>query len=134
QSGALIPGAHVTVRNEINGVSQTTTTDSSGSYSFNNVPSGNSALFVESAGFQKFQLSNFYVGAGRRNEIDATLQVGSVAETVEVQAAPVSVNTESATIRSRAGKEVVAETKDLGDLFEYRVKDKITVGKNQSAL
>src|ERR1700738_74692 len=28
----------------------------------------------------------------------------------------------------------VAETKDLGDLFQYKLKDRVTIGKNQSAM
>src|SRR5207253_6759427 len=85
-AGAVIPGARVTVRNEETGASQVTTTDSRGHYSFSNVQAGNSALFVSSPGFKRYDLSNFYLGVGRTNEIDATLEVGPATETVEVQA------------------------------------------------
>ena len=48
------------------------------------------------------------------------------------------MNTESATlssVRSYAeGEEPEAEAKGLGDNFEYKLKQKITIGKNQSAL
>lgn len=136
--GAAIPNARVTVRNEETGSSQNTTTNAQGMYRFDNIQAGNSALFVDSPGFRRFQLTSFYLGTDRMNEIDARLEVGSTAEKVEVTAAPVQLNTESATLSSvrtyAEGEEPQAEAKGLGDNFEYRLKQKITIGKNQSAL
>jgi hypothetical protein len=134
-SGAAVAGARVTVRNEETGGSQTTTTDAQGVYHFYNVQAGNSALFIGMPGFQRFVLSNFYLGVGRMNDIDGTLQIGGSAETVEVQAAATQVQTESSEVSTVAARQhVEAEGKDLGDYFEYNVKQKITIGKNQSAL
>src|SRR5207253_9782002 len=95
-------------------------------YRFTNIRAGNSMLSVDAPGFQRFQLSNFYLGSARTNEINATLNVGAASETVEVSAAAVTVNTRNSV--------VAATPKDLGDLFEYSPKQKITIGKNQSAL
>lgn len=135
QSGAPIPGATVTARNEENGLSRTTTSDSRGHYLFNGMPAGNSSISVSSQGFNPFNLTNFYLGVGRTNEIDATLNVGSASETVTVSATPVALNTDSASISSRAETQGSdAEGKSIGDYFEYNVKQKITIGKNQSAL
>ncbi len=135
-SGAAVSGARVTVRNEETGVSQIATTDSRGHYHFSDLQAGNSALFVNSPGFQRFNLTNIYLGIGRNNEVDATLNVGAANETVEVQGgAPQMVNTETAEISSIAGKQVTeAEGKSAGDFFEYAIKQKISIGKNQSAL
>ena len=134
-SGSVVSGARVTVRNEQTGVSQSTTTDARGVYQFFNVPSGNAALFVDAPGFSRFQLSNFYVGVGRSNEINATLEVGAMNETVEVAASPRMLETSAASISGMAGKQhTEAEGKDLGDYFEYNIQHKITIGKNQSAL
>lgn len=134
-SGAPVVGARVTVRNDETGASQSTSTDGRGIYQFYNVPPGNSALFVDSPGFRKFELSNFYIGISRSNEIDAKLEVGSVSESVQVTASTPMMNTESAEVGTIAGKQhVEAEGKDLGDYFEYNVKQPITIGKNQSAM
>ena len=130
-SGAVVPGARVTVRNEVTGESQNTVANAQGIYRFNNVRAGNSMLSVESPGFQHFQLSNFYLGNLRTNEINAKLDVGSTSETVEVRAAPVTVNTQTAEVSSVVA---AANAKNLGDLFEYNLKQRITIGKNQSAL
>jgi hypothetical protein len=134
-SGAAVSGAHVTVRNEETGGAQVAYTDRQGRYSFSDIQPGNSAVFVNAPGFQRFNLSNVYIGVGRSNEIDATLSVGAANETVEVNGAPTVVNTESAevaTVASKQGSE--AEGKSAGDFFEYKVKEKINIGKNQSAL
>ncbi|PYV36158.1 MAG: hypothetical protein DMG22_00040 [Acidobacteria bacterium] len=135
QSGAGIPNAKVTLRNEESGASMTILTDSQGKYAFNNVQGGNSALFVESPGFQKYALSNIFLGFGRMNEINATLNVGTMAQTVEVRANAPSVNTESAGLAAVAEEEgPEAEGKAVGELFEYKIKEKVTLDKNQSAL
>lgn len=137
-TGAAITNAKVTVRNEETGSSQTTTTNVQGMYRFDNIQAGNSALFVDSPGFRRFQLTSFYLGTDRMNEIDARLDVGSVAENVTVAAQPVTLNTSSSSIASvrddAEGEEAEAEAKGLGDFFEYKLKQKITIGKNQSAL
>ena len=134
-SGAVVPGARVTVRNDETGASQNTATDARGVYQFYNVPPGNSALFVDSPGFKRFDLTNFYIGVGRSNEIDARLEVGAAEESVEVQASTARVETDSAEVSEIAGKQTVeAEGKDMGDYFEYNIKQPITIGKNQSAL
>jgi hypothetical protein len=133
--GVVVRGARVTVRNEETGVSQVTTTDARGHYNFTNIQAGNSAVFVDAAGFQRFNLTNIYLGIGRTNEVDATLNVGAASETVEVQAGSTQVETENAMLSTLAGRQVSeAEGKSAGDFFEYNIKQKITIGKNQSAL
>jgi hypothetical protein len=134
-SGAVLANARVTVRNEETGSSQVTTTDARGHYRFNDLQPGNSALFVSAPGFQRFNLSNVYIGIGRTNEIDATLNVGTSSETVEVTGAAPMLNTESASVSSIVAKQgSEAEGKSAGDFFEYKIRQKITIGKNQSAL
>lgn len=134
-SGATVSGAHVTVRNEETGVSQLSTTDAGGHYRFDDLQAGNSALFVNAPGFQRFNLTNVYLGVGRTNEIDATLNLGSGNETVEVHGSAPTINTSSASVAGIAGKQgSEAEGKSAGDFFEYKIKQRITIGKNQSAL
>jgi hypothetical protein len=134
-SGAAISGAQVTVRNEETGASQTTTSDANGNYHFYNVAAGNSALFVSSSGFRPFNLSNIYLGVGRVNEIQADLQLGTSAETVEVRAEAASINTSSAMLSTALSKQSAqAEGKGFGDFFQYEIKQSVTINKNQSAL
>jgi hypothetical protein len=136
-AGGVIAGARVTLRNEENGASQTTTTDANGQYQFYNIQGGNSALFATAPGFKRFELSNVYLGMGRTNEMNLKLEIGNVGSSVSVEAGVPQVQTSSASVSvsTLAGKQhVEAEGKDLGDYFEYNVKQPITIGKNQSAL
>jgi hypothetical protein len=134
-SGAIVAGARVTIRNEEAGGSQVATTDAQGRYRFNDIQPGNSALFVNATGFQRFNLANIYLGIGRNNEIDATLNLGTANEAVEVQGTAPTLNTESSEISTTVEKQgAEAEGKSAGDFFEYKIKQKITIGKNQSAL
>jgi len=134
-SGAIVAGARVTIRNEETGGSQVATTDTQGRYRFNDIQAGNSAIFVTATGFQRFNLANIYLGIGRNNEVDATLNVGTANETVEVQGTAPTLNTESAEMSATVEKQgAEAEGKSAGDFFEYKIQQKITIGKNQSAL
>lgn len=134
-SGAVISNARVTIRNEETGSAQVALTDRQGRYRFDSIQAGNSALFVSATGFQQFNLTNIYLGIARNNEIDATLNIGSTAETVEVQGTATTLNTEAASISGGMAKQSAeAEGQSAGDFFEYNVKQKITIGKNQSAL
>lgn len=133
-SGAAVSGARVTIRNDETGSSQVATTDAQGRYRFNDIQAGNAALFVNATGFQRFNLTNIYLGSGRNNEIDATLNIGSASETVEVQGQATVLNAETSMVSTVEKQGAEAEAKSAGDFFEYKVKQKITIGKNQSAL
>jgi hypothetical protein len=138
-SGAAIANARITLRNEETGASQSTTANAQGMYRFDNIQAGNSALYVDATGFRRFQLTSFYLGVDRMNEIDARLELGTSNESVMVTAgAPSQVETQDAEVSSirnyAEGEAPEAEAKGLGDNFEYQLKQRITIGKNQSAL
>jgi hypothetical protein len=60
-SGGVVAGAKVTLSNEATGVSITTTSSSSGEYSFSSVKIGRYSVLVEYSGFQKAQQNNITV-------------------------------------------------------------------------
>jgi hypothetical protein len=60
---------------------------------------------------------------GRTNEIHATLQLGSVSETVNVMAEATTVQASSAMVSSALSKQAAnAKGKGVGEMFEYSVK------------
>ncbi len=76
-----------------------------------------------------------YVGPGRNNPVNVTLSVGSVSETVTVEAGATVNNSTNTFLMSALRKQTSeAEGQKLGDYFQYTLKQKITVHKNQSAL
>lgn len=133
-SGAIVSNAQVTVRNTSTGATQNTSTDSQGMYRFYGVAAGPSTLTVASPGFMNYVM-NFYLNMNTANQVNANLRLGATNESVEVTATQPGVETESASVSALATKQqIAAAAKAVGDLFEYDVQQKITIGQNQSAL
>src|SRR5215475_4031157 len=95
-SGAIIVNAKVTVQNN-SGLQRSTATNESGYYTITNVPPGLYMVSAEAAGFQKYQSVNNKLDPASNLVVDATLSVGATTQTVEVSAAAVQLQTESAT-------------------------------------
>jgi len=97
-SGAVIPGAKVTLTNVGTNVVLTTATNETGNYTFTLIPVGNYDLRVEAQGFKVETVRNMRVEMAAQVRQDFTLDIGNVAETVEVSANAVLLNTENATL------------------------------------
>jgi hypothetical protein len=141
-SGAVVANASVVLRNSRTGAFQTTQSDSNGHYQFQNVQGGSSEITVESPGFQTTKIRT-NLRSRQGNRVDASLAVGGTTETVEVEAEAASVNVPKMAMpmngrnfaqMAQIQSEQVAQAQDLGDYFEYNIKQSITIGKNQSAL
>lgn len=97
-SGATVPNAKVTVRNNNGGVDRQATTNESGYYVITNVPPGLYTMTVEASGFQKFESKDNKLDPTGDLVIDASLAVGAASQTVEVTTSAVTLQTESATV------------------------------------
>jgi hypothetical protein len=87
QSGAIIVGAEVELANSAIAFSATTTTNGSGAYQFLHVPPGtNYRLTFTKDQFRTVTLSNLDLGVGVTETKNASLEVGSTTEKVEVEA------------------------------------------------
>jgi hypothetical protein len=82
--GAVVPGATVTLLNERTGVSYSTVTTRTGSYAFEAVQVGEYTVSIELAGFKKYVAKGNRVSIGVPTTVNAKLEVGGMAETVEV--------------------------------------------------
>src|SRR6184192_3117521 len=94
QAGAVVPDAKVTVTNVDTNVSQTTTTTSAGTYLIIDLIPGTYAVKIEKTGFKTFVSRNVTVVGGATSTVNATLDPGTVTETVEVIAPAVALQTE----------------------------------------
>jgi Carboxypeptidase regulatory-like domain len=86
QSGAVVPGAAITLRNQSTGVESNTSTTSKGVFHFLNVLPGTYVLKVQASGFKIATFPAFVVGVSQLVTKDAQLSVGAVTQTVEVAA------------------------------------------------
>jgi len=94
---AAIPGATVTATDEGKGFKETTRTDSAGRFVFASVSPGNYRLTVHTQGFKEFIQDDITVNANDRITLgEVAMQVGAVTEHIEVSAAIVTLQTESA--------------------------------------
>jgi hypothetical protein len=82
-SGAVVPGAQVSIENPVSGLSRTTKTDAAGHYQFNNLPLNSYHMVVNAAGFAAFSAD-----VSVRSSVPVTqgvsLQVGGASTTVTV--------------------------------------------------
>lgn len=83
-SGAVVPGAAVTLTNEATGVSFKTVSSEAGTYVFEAVQVGVYTLTVELVGFKKSVLTGNRVTIGQPTTVNVTLQLGEASETVTV--------------------------------------------------
>jgi hypothetical protein len=100
QSGAVVPGATITITNLQTNLARSQTTSSTGSYSFDLIPPGDYKVEIEAKGFRKSVVPRVHALVGEVTDVSQKLQVGEVSTTVEVEAGSgaVQVNTEDATL------------------------------------
>ncbi len=98
QSGAVLPGVAVTVRNVETGIARTTTTGSRGEYQLPSLPPGAYEVQAVLTGFQTGIRRGITLSVGQDATVNFDLEVGNVSETVEVQAEAPMIDTTSATV------------------------------------
>ena len=99
-SGALIPGVEVSARNVATGIVTTRITNESGNYDFASLQPGSYTVSASLSGFQTATYNNVQLSQGQQVRLNFSLQVGTVAQAVEVVA---EANTLLATTSSSVG-------------------------------
>ncbi len=109
-SGAIVPGARVTARNNATGVENSTTSTSAGDYRFENLPVGTYSVLVDASGFVKAEVKGVNVELNQTVTTNVKLAVGQAATIVEVSEAAAAIDTTTAQIQS------TFESKQISDL------------------
>src|SRR3954467_15393553 len=86
QSGAVLPGANVTLSNVNTGINTVKQSDTSGLYVFDYVDPGTYQLTVEASGFGRFTQQNIVVQSGGDITVNASLTPGTLQQSVTVEA------------------------------------------------
>ena len=94
-AGRVVASAEVLVREASNGLSYQTHSDSKGLYTFPVLPVGHYDLQVKAAGFSGYQRTNIVLDTNAALTVDASLEVGGVAQTVNVTDNALHVETSS---------------------------------------
>src|SRR5947207_8076282 len=131
-TGAVIPGATVTLTNSATGLSVAKTTDADGNYEFFTVRPGIYLVTAEKSGFALALAENVQVQVAARLRIDLQMALGQVSERVEVVAASPLLETETS---QRAQVISGDQTRALPlNGREYSALALLTTGVRQSAL
>src|SRR6185369_1974473 len=97
-NGAIVPGAQVAVASQDLGIRQNATSDSVGDFLFAQLPPGTYRLTVEAAGFKKKENSNVVLPIATKISVgDIVLEVGSLTETITVDANAATIQIQSET-------------------------------------
>ena len=98
KSGAVVPGATITVVNSGTHESRTSVTSGSGDYVVNLLIPGSYTVTAAAANFQKFEVTSVGVAAGDRVRVNMQMAVGETAETVTVEAQESALKTDSSVL------------------------------------
>ena len=160
-NGAVVPGATVTITNSETQQSVVTTTSSEGRYTSPVLTPGTYTVKVDSSGFKSAVLTNLPVRSNSASRGNIRLEVGSVQEVVTITASQqADISSDTTTVRGlyslkggvsntssldgvsisdaitqpESGVETAATGSEVGDLFEYRIDQPVTVPRDRSAL
>ena len=99
-SGAALPGAMVVVSNDDTGITRTVESDASGSYTAAGLNLGKYRVTVTHEGFQTAVRSGLELTVGQEAIVDISLPVGTVTQTLEVNAEAPLVESTTASLGS----------------------------------
>src|ERR1019366_279276 len=116
-SGGVVAGARVTITEVNTKIVHTRDTNSSGEYSFPDLPPGTYDVMAEMAGFKKEVKTGTVLEANNSPRIDLKLQTGDVNQTVEVLATAATLQTERA---------------DTGRTMDAQLVEELPLGVNRN--
>ena len=108
-SGALVPGAAITVTNIGTNITVTTVTNDEGTYTVTSLRPGDYTVTVEKTGFSKSLRSGVNLQVNQFARIDITLQAGQVSETIEVASGAPLLETETSSRGSVIDQKKIVE-------------------------
>lgn len=116
ESGAVLPGATVTVVLGTTKETRTAVSDSSGRYRFNNLPVGVYSIQAELSGFGSVKIESYKLSIGQSTILDIKMKIATVATEITVTAAAPLID---------------ATKSDLsGAIDELQVKELPVIGRN----
>src|SRR5215468_501516 len=92
---AVVTGAKVQITNVQTNVSEDTTTGADGSYHFLALSPGSYKITATASGFRAYNATDITLQVNDQLRIDITLQVGAIAETIDVSASAAHIETEN---------------------------------------
>jgi hypothetical protein len=117
-TGALVPGASVTLNSRSTGTTQSATTNAQGYYRFALLAPGQYTVTVTAAGFGKAEKTT-PAAIGQLSTVDFHLEVAAQAQTVEITENAATVQTENGDIATTIVAEQLANLPNPGNDLSY---------------
>jgi hypothetical protein len=117
-SGAVLPGATVTVLSPATGIKKTAVTGTSGEYAVTYLTPGTYDVTVEAKGFTSQRRTGIVLQLNQQDKIDFTLGVGGSQQTVQVEATQPLLQSENAALGAVIGAERTANLPLNGRKFD----------------
>jgi hypothetical protein len=114
-SGAVLPGATVTLSGASLIQPLVAVTSETGGYRFPRIPIGTYTVTFDLTGFKKFVRGDIIIQAGFNAEVNARLEISTVQETVTVTGASPVVDTASTSLSANFNKETLASIPNARD-------------------
>ena len=108
-TGAVVPGATVTITEDATGLSYKVETGASGDYTRPALKPGIYTVAAQAVGFRRIAQNNVVITAGERTGVPLVLEVGDLTESVVVSAEAPLLQTESTTLGAHLNSASVAE-------------------------
>lgn len=108
-SGAVIPGAKVTLSSDQTGLTRETESNATGDFVFPLLPVGVYSVTAETPGFQTARRTEITLRVNQTLRVDMEMSVGEVTETVEVVAESAAIDTETATVGTVVSQKQVTQ-------------------------
>src|SRR5690242_7858990 len=105
-TGAVVPAAKVSVTNVATGISVTTASGDSGTYTVTALPPGVYRIEASVTGFRTLVRENVTVSAASVTGLDLSLEVGTATDVVTVSSAGPALQTESSAVATQVNAQV----------------------------
>jgi hypothetical protein len=116
-TGAVVPGALVTITEKDKGFSRRVTTSNEGSYEIPLLPPGRYVLVAKKEGFRAFERGPMTLLVNQHQRVDMALEVGPQATTVKVEATPATVESQTSSVGTTIDEQNVNEVPLNGRSF-----------------
>lgn len=124
KTGAVLIGAKVTLSNPSFALERQTQTSGAGEYEFLALPPGSYSLTIEMSGFRKFDQKNLQLLVNTPTTRNATLEIGTATQVIEVSAQAAALNTSDASLGLAFGenqvKQLPLEGRNVPDLLSLQ--------------
>lgn len=109
QSGAVVPGATVSLTNQGTGQAASAVTSTAGSFVFPSLTPGMYEVKITMPGFKVYDARDIKVDVGITSSLVASLEIGQISEVVVVSAGAALVNTANAEVSNTVTTEQILE-------------------------